>query len=463
VIGASPPAPPPETAPGETAPRETAPGETAPGETAPGETAPGETAPGETAPRETAPAAPPVEPDVTRVGDAPPEVTRPGDAPEETRPGEPPPDVTRPGETPVTAILPDADVTRPGSPPGRTRLGGPAAASAGASAGAAAGAPPSARAQRTRRAGLKPPVAIAAGLVLLVAAVAGFLIGHSGSGDSKSATPAANNTQSAGGLDLSFPDNWHRGTPADIPGLDLATGGGQIAVTQQGSPAADTLSAGITDATGPALLPASFLDRLSQPPPRDDAVKLGDLDMYRYKGLKPKGYDGSLTLYVAPTTEGVATVACAATAASATTFLPACEGVANGISLTTGNPFPLGADQDYLDKLNATIDDLNTAVKRDASTLRKAKKRAGQAAAATALAADYGKANKSLAGLEVSPAVADAAAAVRKALAQTQTAYKNLASAASRGKSKAYSAASRQVTAGQKALQNALKQVDAAS
>jgi hypothetical protein len=466
----APPAEPAETAPTEAPPPETAPGETIIGASPPAaaaDTAPAETAPGETARAEAA-----AEPDVTRVGDAGPEVTRPGEDAPDTRPGETPPGVTRAGETPVTAILPDADVTRPGKvEPGPTRLGEAAAASAGAAgatvgasrAAAGAGAPPSARPRPTRRAGLQPPVAIAAGLVLLVAVVAGFLIGHSGGGDSDPAKPAANNSQSAGGLDLSFPDDWRRGTPADIPGLDLSSGGGQIAVTRQGSPKADTLSAGITDATGPALLPASFLDRLSQPPPRNDAVKLGDIDMYRYKGLQPKGYSGSLTLYVAPTTEGVATIACAATTASAATFLPACESVADGISLTNGNTFPLGADQDYLDKLNGTIDDLNAAVKKDAASLRKAKKRAGQADAARALASDYGKANKSLAGLDVSPAVADGAGAVRRALAQTEAAYKDLASAASKGKSKAYSAASKQVAAGQKALQNALEQVDAAS
>jgi hypothetical protein len=185
--------------------------------------------------------------------------------------------------------------------------------------------------------------------------------------------------------------------------------------------------------------------------------------MYRYRDLRPKGYDGRLTVYVAPTTLGVARISCAATAATAKTFLPDCESVAGGIALTNGDTFPLGADQDYLDKLSSTIDDLNAAVKRDSATLRKAKKRAGQASAANALAADYGKAAKSLAGLEVSPAVADAADAVRRALVQTQKAYKSLASAAKNGKSKAYSAASKQVSAGQKALQKALKQVDAAS
>ncbi len=110
----------------------------------------------------------------------------------------------------------------------------------------------------------------------------------------------------------------------------------------------------MTDATGPALLPASFLSLLDEAPPRDDAVKLGQIEAYRYEDLQPEGFDGRLTLYVAPTTDGVATVACTA-AGSAGEFLPACEDVATGLRLVNGEVFALGADEDYLAQLDKTM------------------------------------------------------------------------------------------------------------
>ena len=119
----------------------------------------------------------------------------------------------------------------------------------------------------------------------------------------------------------------------------------------------------MTGATGPALLPKAFLAGLGDTPPRDDAVKLGKLEAYRYQGLRPEGYKGGLTLYVAPTTEGVATVACASTASEAADFLPACEQVAGGLALTEGQAFPLGPDEKYLATLDKTINTLNASRK----------------------------------------------------------------------------------------------------
>ena len=63
---------------------------------------------------------------------------------------------------------------------------------------------------------------------------------------------------------------------------------------------------------------------------------------------------------MAPTTAGVATVACTATAASAQSFLPACEDVAGGLKLTEGEAFALGADKDYLAKVDKAFERLNS-------------------------------------------------------------------------------------------------------
>ena len=367
VVGAVPTAAPGETAPGETAPGETAPGETAPGETAPGEEGLDETAPGETAPDATQPGEDaPGSLDETAAA-AVPDVTVPGQAAaaetvHAASPSAPPGETAvPPPKEPVSGEISDTGVP-PGSQPGAPSLeatrhgetGGAAAAGAAATAATgdtAAAAPPS-REAPARRAGTPVLIAAAAAVALVVVAL-GYLIGSSG-GDSEesSSTPAGSSVATGGSLEVSFPNTWKRTSqPPAIPGLELRN---PIALNERGRPSSDGLGAGVTDATGPALLPASFLSLLDEAPPRDDAVKLGQIDAYRYEDLKPEGFDGSLTLYVAPTTDGVATVACTA-ASQAAEFLPACEDVATGLRLVNGEAFALGADEDYLAQLDKTI------------------------------------------------------------------------------------------------------------
>jgi hypothetical protein len=402
-----------------------APTEAAPAAHAAG-TAPAEAAPVEPAPRGTTSS--PQAPDVTvaatpdRTVAAPPDVTARGTtsptAPDRGVPG------TRPMERAVTADGPPVPpATRPRPAP-------------------------------ARRAG-RPVLIGSAAALLLAVVVAGLLIGRASSG-SDDTTLAASNVNAAGALELSYPDGWQRAeNPPAIPGLELKD---PIALQETGRPR-DALAAGMTSATGPALLPAAFLGRLDEPPPRDDAVELDGLDMYRYRDLRPEGFDGLLTLFVAPTTGGVATVACAAAARTAATFLPACEEVAGGLELIRGEAFALGADERYLAKLDRALERLNTARMRDVRALRRAKRQAGQADVARSLAEAYRRAGRSLRGLSVSPAVQAAATSVRTALARTEAAYGRLAAAARRGNRKRYNAARDDVRAGEAGLQRALRRV----
>ncbi len=296
-------------------------------------------------------------------------------------------------------------------------------------------------------------------LLLLVVVGLGFVIGSSGGSEDEPAL-ATDNSASAGALELGFPDTWRRvADPPSIPGLKLKD---QLAVGARGASSANALAAGTTDATGPALLPSTFLDRLPATPKRDDAVKLGDLSAYRYAGLRPEGFDGRLTVYVSPTSAGVVTVACTATAADAKAFLPDCEEVAGSLKLVEGKAFALGADDDYLGKLDKAIDQLNSDRERDVAKLRKAKSQGGQATAAATLSKDYARAETALAGTEVSPAVADASASVTRAISSTQSAYNRMASAARNDSSKGYSAASKDVESGEAALERALARVQQA-
>ena len=152
-------------------------------------------------------------------------------------------------------------------------------------------------------------------------------------------------------------------------------------------------------------------------------MKLGDLEAYRYKGLKPEGFDQSLTMYVAPTTEGVATVACAAPAAKAGAFLPDCEGAATSLVLNTGDAYPLGADEDYLEALDYTIGKLNAsrASGHAGPAPRTHRPRPGERREEPP--DSYTAAARSLAGVEVSPAFVAANADLVEALGATASGY----------------------------------------
>ena len=91
------------------------------------------------------------------------------------------------------------------------------------------------------------------GLVLLALAlgVAAFLIGK-GSGSESSAS--ADNTASAGSLELGFPDGWARlDQPPEIPGLALRD---PIAVGPAGAGSSNGVLAGQARASHATLLPA---------------------------------------------------------------------------------------------------------------------------------------------------------------------------------------------------------------
>jgi Protein kinase domain len=301
---------------------------------------------------------------------------------------------------------------------------------------------------------------VLAGVALLGAVVlAGLLIGRSTAGSDDS-TPTSSNVSSAGPLELSYPDGWQRAqSPPKIPGLTLRNA---IAISKQDGGGNGALLAGTTNATGPGLLPAALLDRLGDEPPRNDAVRLGDLDAYRYRNLRPEGFDGRVTVYAAPTTAGVATVACTAPSAEATAFLPDCENVADGLKLVSGEKFALGADKDYLARLDETFARLNRERTGKAAALRTAKTQGGQSAAAAALAGSYAGAAKSLQGGSVSPAVREAARSLREALARVEAAYRRLSAAAKSGNQGAYRAAKEDVQHAEQAVESALRDVRAA-
>jgi hypothetical protein len=303
--------------------------------------------------------------------------------------------------------------------------------------------------------GPAPALLAAAGAVLLVAAVVGFLSGRSGSGGEGEAAGA--NLASVGGLELGFPDGWRRPAQSrSIPGLELQN---SLALAPEGT-GERQLIAGRANATGPTLLPSSFLRRLERTP-RGEPVKLDTLEAYRYDDLRPRGFDGRLTLYTVPTNAGVATVACSAPAAEAAAFLPRCERVARTLQLTEGQAFPIGPDEKYAEVLDDALGNLSTKRASERNQLAKAKTPRGQGNVAAKLATAYAAAARPLARAKVSPADRPAHEQLVTVLRRIASSYTGLASAARAGQRSRYDSAREDIRGREAALRRALARLEA--
>jgi hypothetical protein len=343
------------------------------------------------------------------------------------------------GETTVTR-----DIPAPGAP------------TAPASVPAAGTAPAAAPPRPAERAPSRGLVLAGAAVLLVVAAVAGVALGGSGSSDEEEPQAALGSSVSAGILDLSFPDDWSRADAAGIEGLRLSN---EIALAPERQRGA-LLAAGTTNGSGRTLLPGAFLDRLPDEP-SGEAVRLGELQAYRYAGLEPEGEAGRLTVYTAPTTEGVATIACQARAGPAGgEFLTDCERVAATVQLTGAEALPLGPSERYARALTAALADLEDGRTRGTQRLRSADTPDAQAQAARGLAATYATAAGRLSRAPAGPAEREANQAIVAAVRDIRSGYERLASAAADGNGDAYRSASNAITKGNTRLTRALRELN---
>ena len=167
---------------------------------------------------------------------------------------------------------------------------------------------------------------------------------------------------------------------------------------------------GLAQSEDPTLLPNGFRRALGLGAgdiPERTPVKLGEdgLQAFRYKDLKPAGFDRTMTVYASPTSKGVLTVACMAQPTDAKAFQPGCEEIADTLSLSSGDPYPVGPDPAYAKTLSETFGALAKRVtaERKALTADGATPRA-QAAASRRIARGYSAAAATLADTPVSPA-----------------------------------------------------------
>jgi hypothetical protein len=372
------------------------------------------------------------------------------------------------------AFTPRPPETRPSVPAGApapiadpaeiTRPSAPAAPAAGEATQAPAGhrtapgptapvrrpvTPARAPAAPARRPAALPLLGVGA-LALVVAA--GFLIGKSSSNDEEKPT-APGPEVTAGALTVTAPSGWDRAAePVEISGLPLRRA---TSLLPGGSEGAGILTVGMSNATGPALLPK----RLLAGKPEADRVELGELEAWRYARLDPGGGEAELRVYVAPTSGGVATVACALPDDRQAAFLDNCNSTAATLELDRGKAYPIGPDKEYEDKLDSTVDALNRKTIKQARTLRAADTSAAQARAATALRASYRAAAGSLGGATANPQVRGANTAIVGALNSLARGYERLASAARAENEDAYARARSEISKGEERLRRTLRAV----
>jgi serine/threonine protein kinase len=297
---------------------------------------------------------------------------------------------------------------------------------------ARATAPRADRARLPERARLRLPRAVVISAVAAGLAAAGFTIGHAGG----SSTKTHRRSEQAGEVALQVPSGWPRSrTPASIPGLSFST---ELSLDAQ--PAGASLFAGTLPAAGGKyLLPDAFLARLTRQPATHDGVQLGSAAAYRYRELYERGVAQPLTLFVVPTSAGVAAVGCRAPSAHST-FLTACEQTAATLRLVGATSLPLGPQPDYADKLSAAVARLKAAQPSERD-LAAARTRAAQSSLSASLSRAHTNAAQMLARGKPGP---DAASLNRELLAALRAAaieFAAMSNAARAGQSDAYATA----------------------
>lgn len=236
--------------------------------------------------------------------------------------------------------------------------------------------------------------AVATVVALSAAAAAGLLLGRSSGAADASAT-----TVTGPVVTLDLPAGWRTGTPrSEIPGLQIRRPVGAVA----GEDARSGLVAGEMAAEEPSMLPLAFRRTLARVP-APERLRLGELEAYRYAGLRPKGMAGLLDLYLVPTTWGVATVACVAAPTDGAGVLGRCAQAAAGLRVHAARAFPVPPRDAFAVAVKGAMDTLIR--KRDLlrDRLRYATTRDTQITATADLSGTYKTAARELARIRLSP------------------------------------------------------------
>ncbi len=267
-------------------------------------------------------------------------------------------------------------------------------------------------------------LAAAAAAAAIAAAVAGTLAGGGG----EDAAPRNSNVAATGGISLRFPGDWETlQTPPEIAGLQLED---RIALGPRASRGREGLIAGRIASSGDRLLPAQLAPSADANAKRTP-VRIGEAAGFRFAGLRPRGFEGVVTLYMLLTDRGRAAMTCF-TRVPSPAFDERCAEIGGSLELTGSRALDIAPNPRYATAMSDLLADLARERSAGRRRLGAAKTSVAQARAASALAASCETAARRARGLSV-PEVARASnGAIAAALRDLGATYSKIASAARR-------------------------------
>jgi protein kinase-like protein len=282
-------------------------------------------------------------------------------------------------------------------------------------------------------------LALAATLIV-AAGVGGYLAGRSGDGDGGDVAK----TKGSKDLELALPAGWHEEPPRSLDGLPLDQ-----------PAAAEALVGGtgiVVGLAGRSSFATRVAERVDGSAGRPAVVTLGDLEAYRWRGLRERRTRQHLTLFLAPTDAGLAAAACFGDRPGA---LARCERAAGSLAVDA-EPVPVGTFASYAQRLDRTIRHVQQRRATYRRRLQLASTPGGQARAASALARTHRSAAASLQELSPPSAAEPARAAVIASLRRVSDAYAGLSRAARAHGPGGYRRGRRTVNGTERALRRAV-------
>lgn len=288
--------------------------------------------------------------------------------------------------------------------------------------------------------------------VLLLAAVAGFILGElrpGGAQPSKGVLVRGSSSQvNPVVLEYAAP-GWSTASHAiAVPGLALTN---EIALAPRAHSADTGLIAGRAVEDDPGPLPAGLLARLPAAP-KAEVVSLLEAQAYRYRRLTPTGLDVELTLYVVPDGKGSGiTIACYAQRSSGVDArLGKCERLVSTLALALESAqfsLDLTPDPQYARDVTGVVERVGRARVALRASLHRRASAASVSRLATQLARAFADASRSLSALQPPQPAAGAQATLAGAFGGTRKAYLELARAAEAPDHTGYNAARTHVEA----------------
>jgi serine/threonine protein kinase len=308
-----------------------------------------------------------------------------------------------------------------------------------------------ARPAATRSEHPRLPLLLGLAALAAVIAIAAALLGAASAPE---AAALESLSSPSGDLEVSRPDSWQAAEgPAGVPGLRMKDA---RAARAPGSGAERLLTIGTAEGSAPTFLPDSLLDRLDSRRPQGEVVRVNAVDGYRYRDLRPKGFDGRVTIFAVPTTDGVAMVTCAGPGSGADSFMRECERAAATLELPGKDPVTLRTADTYARALSEAFGVMGRTRDRALARLERARSARARARAAADVSAAYSRAARAVSALTPGPGAQQANVALVSALERASSEWQALEQAARGGNRGAYTRARSAVTRAEDGLSETL-------